>query len=162
MTAISRRPGTVQALEVFSEAAQASTTCGETGGFLMPSPGEAAAMIEAAAVCLAQAGHHAVARALLLCLEGRTFERTLGISPRWLAKAKVQVRDAALMALAARYPRLTGRPLAREVARTIDRYRASASFPGNRLDLLLVLVSAYEDEHFAMDPPDPIDAIVER
>jgi HTH-type transcriptional regulator / antitoxin HigA len=33
---------------------------------------------------------------------------------------------------------------------------------GNRLDLLLVLVSAYEDERFQIDPPDPIDAIVER
>jgi HTH-type transcriptional regulator/antitoxin HigA len=33
---------------------------------------------------------------------------------------------------------------------------------GNRLDLLLVLVSAYEDEHDAIDPPDPIDAIIER
>jgi HTH-type transcriptional regulator/antitoxin HigA len=28
--------------------------------------------------------------------------------------------------------------------------------------LLLVLVSAYEDEHYAINPPDPIDAIVER
>jgi HTH-type transcriptional regulator/antitoxin HigA len=33
---------------------------------------------------------------------------------------------------------------------------------GDRLDLLLVLVSAYEDERFQIDPPDPIDAIVER
>jgi HTH-type transcriptional regulator / antitoxin HigA len=33
---------------------------------------------------------------------------------------------------------------------------------GNRLDLLLVLVSAYEDEHLAIEPPDPIDAITER
>jgi HTH-type transcriptional regulator / antitoxin HigA len=33
---------------------------------------------------------------------------------------------------------------------------------GNRLDLLLVLVSAYEDEHDAIDPPDPIDAIIDR
>ena len=33
---------------------------------------------------------------------------------------------------------------------------------GDRLDLLLVLVSAYEDEHDAIDPPDPIDAILER
>jgi HTH-type transcriptional regulator / antitoxin HigA len=33
---------------------------------------------------------------------------------------------------------------------------------GNRLDLLLVLVSAYEDEHDAIDPPDPIEAILER
>jgi HTH-type transcriptional regulator/antitoxin HigA len=33
---------------------------------------------------------------------------------------------------------------------------------GNRLDLLLVLVSAYEDERFQIDPPNPIDAIIER
>jgi HTH-type transcriptional regulator/antitoxin HigA len=33
---------------------------------------------------------------------------------------------------------------------------------GNYLDLLLVLVSAYEDEHDAIEPPDPIEAIVER
>jgi HTH-type transcriptional regulator/antitoxin HigA len=33
---------------------------------------------------------------------------------------------------------------------------------GNRLDLLLVLVSAYEEERFQIDPPDPIDAILER
>jgi HTH-type transcriptional regulator / antitoxin HigA len=33
---------------------------------------------------------------------------------------------------------------------------------GDRLDLLLVLVSAYEDARFQIDPPDPIDAIVER
>jgi HTH-type transcriptional regulator/antitoxin HigA len=33
---------------------------------------------------------------------------------------------------------------------------------GNRLDLLLVLVSAYEDEHDSIDPPDPIDAIITR
>jgi HTH-type transcriptional regulator / antitoxin HigA len=33
---------------------------------------------------------------------------------------------------------------------------------GDRLDLLLVLVSAYEDEHDAIVPPDPIDAILER
>ena len=31
---------------------------------------------------------------------------------------------------------------------------------GDRLSLLLVLISAYEDEHHAIGPPDPIDAIV--
>lgn len=31
---------------------------------------------------------------------------------------------------------------------------------GNRLSLLLVLVAAYEDEHHAIEPPNPIDAIV--
>jgi HTH-type transcriptional regulator/antitoxin HigA len=33
---------------------------------------------------------------------------------------------------------------------------------GDRLSLLLVLVSAYEDEHDAIDPPDPIEAILVR
>lgn len=33
---------------------------------------------------------------------------------------------------------------------------------GDRLDLLMVLVSAYEDEHDAIDPPDPIEAILHR
>jgi HTH-type transcriptional regulator / antitoxin HigA len=30
---------------------------------------------------------------------------------------------------------------------------------GDRLDILVTLTSAYEDEHYPMDPPDPIDAI---
>jgi HTH-type transcriptional regulator / antitoxin HigA len=29
----------------------------------------------------------------------------------------------------------------------------------DRLDVLVTLISAYEDEHYPMDPPDPIDAI---
>lgn len=33
---------------------------------------------------------------------------------------------------------------------------------GNRLDLLLVLVNAYEEEHDAIDPPDPIEAVLQR
>ena len=33
---------------------------------------------------------------------------------------------------------------------------------GNRLELLLVLVRAYEDERFQIDPPDPIEAIIQR
>ena len=30
---------------------------------------------------------------------------------------------------------------------------------GDRLDILATLVDAYENEHYPMDPPDPIDAI---
>ena len=30
---------------------------------------------------------------------------------------------------------------------------------GDRLDVLATLIDAYENEHFPMDPPDPIDAI---
>ena len=33
---------------------------------------------------------------------------------------------------------------------------------GDRLSLLMVLVDAYEDEHEAIDPPDPIEAILGR
>ena len=30
---------------------------------------------------------------------------------------------------------------------------------GDKLDILLVLVEDYEDKHYAIDPPDPIEAI---
>lgn len=30
---------------------------------------------------------------------------------------------------------------------------------GDRLDVLVTLIEAYEDKHFPMDPPDPIEAI---
>ncbi|MBV8963702.1 MAG: helix-turn-helix domain-containing protein [Hyphomicrobiales bacterium] len=30
---------------------------------------------------------------------------------------------------------------------------------GDRLDVLVTLIEAYEDEHYPMDPPDPIEAI---
>ena len=30
---------------------------------------------------------------------------------------------------------------------------------GDRLDILATLIEVYEDEHYPMDPPDPIDAI---
>jgi len=30
---------------------------------------------------------------------------------------------------------------------------------GDKLDVLVTLVDAYENEHFPMDPPDPIEAI---
>jgi HTH-type transcriptional regulator/antitoxin HigA len=30
---------------------------------------------------------------------------------------------------------------------------------GDRLDVLVTLIDAYEDKHFPMDPPDPIEAI---
>jgi HTH-type transcriptional regulator/antitoxin HigA len=33
---------------------------------------------------------------------------------------------------------------------------------GDRLDLLLLLIGDYESKHYAVDPPDPIDAIIER
>ena len=30
---------------------------------------------------------------------------------------------------------------------------------GDKLEVLITLVSAYDDEHYPIDPPDPIDAI---
>src|SRR6478672_4084377 len=33
---------------------------------------------------------------------------------------------------------------------------------GDRLDVLATLIDAYEAEHYPIDPPDPIDAIVFR
>lgn len=33
---------------------------------------------------------------------------------------------------------------------------------GDRLDVLATLIDAYEAEHYPMDPPDPIDAILFR
>ena len=35
----------------------------------------------------------------------------------------------------------------------------SGTPPGDRLDILATLIEAYEDEHYPMDPPDPIEAI---
>jgi HTH-type transcriptional regulator/antitoxin HigA len=35
----------------------------------------------------------------------------------------------------------------------------SGSPDGDRLDVLATLIEAYEDEHYPMDPPDPIEAI---
>jgi len=37
---------------------------------------------------------------------------------------------------------------------------AKSSTPeGDRLDILATLIDAYEDEHYPMDPPDPVEAI---
>jgi HTH-type transcriptional regulator/antitoxin HigA len=36
---------------------------------------------------------------------------------------------------------------------------AEGTRDGDRLDILITLVEAYEREHFPMDPPDPIEAI---
>ncbi len=33
---------------------------------------------------------------------------------------------------------------------------------GDRLDILMTLVEAYESKHHSIDPPDPIDAIIFR
>jgi HTH-type transcriptional regulator/antitoxin HigA len=40
---------------------------------------------------------------------------------------------------------------------------AAAGTPeGDRLDVLATLIDAYETEHYPIDPPDPIDAIMFR
>lgn len=40
---------------------------------------------------------------------------------------------------------------------------AEADTPeGDKLDVLLTLVEAYEDKHYPIDPPDPIEAILFR
>lgn len=45
----------------------------------------------------------------------------------------------------------------KEIERLMD---AAAGTPdGDRLDVLVTLVEAYEARHWAIDPPDPIDAI---
>lgn len=45
----------------------------------------------------------------------------------------------------------------KEVARL---WGAKSGTPdGDRLDVLATLIEAYEDKHFPMDPPDPIEAI---
>lgn len=47
-----------------------------------------------------------------------------------------------------------------EIERLMD---ATPDTPaGDRLDVLATLVQAYEDDHWPMDPPDPIDAILFR
>jgi HTH-type transcriptional regulator / antitoxin HigA len=33
---------------------------------------------------------------------------------------------------------------------------------GDKLDLLTTLVEAYEEKHFPIDPPDPIEAIIHQ
>ena len=35
----------------------------------------------------------------------------------------------------------------------------SGTIQGDRLDVLVTLIDAYEAEHFPMDPPDPVQAI---
>jgi HTH-type transcriptional regulator / antitoxin HigA len=60
-------------------------------------------------------------------------------------------------------------PIKNEAAYTaalaeIDRlmYAAPDTPRGDRLDVLVTLVEAYEREHWSIDPPDPIDAIKVR
>jgi HTH-type transcriptional regulator/antitoxin HigA len=48
----------------------------------------------------------------------------------------------------------------RAMAEVEGLWGAKAGSPaGDRLDVLVTLIDAYEAEHFPMDPPDPIEAI---
>jgi HTH-type transcriptional regulator/antitoxin HigA len=47
----------------------------------------------------------------------------------------------------------------REVSALIDLDPAADAPEGERLDVLGTLVQAYEAKHYAIDPPDPIEAI---
>ncbi len=47
--------------------------------------------------------------------------------------------------------------------RVADLWGAEQDTPeGNELDVLMILVEAYEQERYAIDPPDPVDAILFR
>ena len=46
-----------------------------------------------------------------------------------------------------------------EVSALIDLDPSAESPEGERLDVLGTLVQAYEEKHYPIDPPDPIDAI---
>jgi len=48
-----------------------------------------------------------------------------------------------------------------EALREVDRlWGAKLGTPkGDRLDVLITLIESYEDEHYPMNPPDPIEAI---
>jgi HTH-type transcriptional regulator/antitoxin HigA len=52
----------------------------------------------------------------------------------------------------------------RTAVKEIDRlWGAKEGTPdGDRLEVLITLVDAYENQHFPMDPPDPIEAILFR
>jgi HTH-type transcriptional regulator/antitoxin HigA len=47
-----------------------------------------------------------------------------------------------------------------EIARLMDARKNTSQ--GDRLDVLVTLVEAYEDKHWRIEPPDPIDAITLR
>src|SRR3989344_4699105 len=47
----------------------------------------------------------------------------------------------------------------REVSAYFDNEPEPGTPEGNRFEVLLTLVEAYEAKHFAIDPPDPVEAI---
>ena len=47
----------------------------------------------------------------------------------------------------------------RKVSAMFDKQPAPGTAAGDRFEVLLTLVEAYEAKHHAVDPPDPVDAI---
>lgn len=47
----------------------------------------------------------------------------------------------------------------REVSAMFDKQPVPGTAAGDRFEVLLTLVEAYEAKHHAIDPPDPVDAI---
>lgn len=47
----------------------------------------------------------------------------------------------------------------RKVSAMFDKQPAPGTAAGDRFEVLLTLVEAYEAKHHAIDPPDPVDAI---
>ncbi len=47
----------------------------------------------------------------------------------------------------------------KEISKLMERDPDLGTPAGDRLDVLATLVQAYEAKHFAIDPPDPIEAI---
>jgi HTH-type transcriptional regulator/antitoxin HigA len=50
----------------------------------------------------------------------------------------------------------------KEIARYFDVQPQSGTADSDRFDVLSTLIEAYEDKHWAIDPPDPVDAIQYR
>ena len=50
----------------------------------------------------------------------------------------------------------------KEIARYFDVQPKPGTAEGDRFDVLATLVEAYEEKHWPIDPPDPVDAIKYR
>ena len=50
----------------------------------------------------------------------------------------------------------------KEIARYFDVQPKAGTTEGARFDVLATLIEAYEDKHWPIDPPDPVDAIQYR
>jgi len=50
----------------------------------------------------------------------------------------------------------------KEIARYFDAQPKPGTAEGDRFDVLATLIEAYEEKHWPIDPPDPVDAIQYR